>query len=78
MKFDEQELAALTNAGFAVADDNKAAYIEALVVIAAYDDDTRRITLSLPNDRRIVCIMSRDQVASAIADRSAAGRGQFQ
>ncbi|UPT88595.1 hypothetical protein HAP41_0000005785 [Bradyrhizobium barranii subsp. apii] len=35
MKFDEQERTALTDAGFSVADNSKAAYVEAVVVIAA-------------------------------------------
>jgi hypothetical protein len=78
MKFDEQERTALTDAGFAVADDNKAAYVEALVVIAAHDDETRWLTFSLPNDTRIVCVISRDQIASAIMDGYAARRSRLQ
>ena len=78
MKFDEQERTALTAAGFAVADDNQAAYIEALVVITAHDDESHWITFLLPNDRRVVCIISRDQFASAITDRHAARKGHFQ
>jgi hypothetical protein len=66
VKFDEQERAALMRAGFDVADDNKAAYFEALVVIGAHDDETCWLTISLPNDRRIVCAIPRDQVNAAI------------
>ena len=66
MKFDEQERAALANAGFTVADDCKAAYVEAGLVIRAYDDDSYWLTIALPNETRIVCVMPRDKVAAAI------------
>ena len=66
MKFDEQERTALRDAGFAVSNNNKAAYIEAIVVIAAHDDETCWVTFSLPNETRIVCVMPRDQITAAI------------
>jgi hypothetical protein len=66
VKFDQWERAALTHAGFAVADDNKAAYVEALVVVGAHDDETYWLTISLPNETRIVCAMPRDEVIAAI------------
>jgi hypothetical protein len=47
-------------------------------VIAAHDDETRWLTFSLPNDTRIVCVISRDQIASAIMDGYAARRSQLQ
>lgn len=78
MKFDEQERTALTDAGFSVADNSKAAYVEAVVVIAAYDDETYWLTFSLPNDAQIVCVVPRDQIADAITDKCAARRNQLQ
>lgn len=78
MKFDEQERTALTDAGFAVADNNRAAYVEAVVVIAAHDDETYWLTFSLPNDTRIVCVVPREQIADAIADSYAARRSELQ
>ena len=78
MKFDQRERTALTDAGFAVADNNKAAYVEALVVIAAQDDETCWLTLSLPNDTRIVCVISRDQIGAAIMDEWAVRRSPLQ
>lgn len=78
MEFDEQERTALTDAGFAVADNNKAAYVEAVVVIAAHDDETYWLTFSLPNDARIVCVVPRDQIAAAITDTYAARRSKLQ
>ena len=68
MKFNEQERAALTDAGFVVADNNRAALIEAMVVVAPHDDETYWVTLSLPNETRIVCVMPRDEMAAALAD----------
>ncbi|OKO83609.1 hypothetical protein [Bradyrhizobium sp. AS23.2] len=73
MKFDEQERTALTDAGFAVADNNKAAYVEAVVVIAAHDDETYWLTFSLP-----VCVVPREQIAAAITDSYAARRSELQ
>jgi hypothetical protein len=78
VKFDEQERTALTDAGFAVADNNKAAYIEATVVIAAHDDETYWLTFSLPNDTRIVCVVAREQIAAAITDSYADRRSELQ
>jgi hypothetical protein len=78
VKFDEQERTALTDAGFAVADNNKAAYIEATVVIAAHDDETYWLTFSLPNDTRIVCVVPREQIAAAITDSYADRRSELQ
>ncbi len=66
MKFDEQERTALADAGFAVSDNNRAAYVEATLVIAAHDDETYWVTFSLPNEMRIVCIVPRDQITAAI------------
>jgi len=37
-------------------------------VIAAHDDETCWLTLSLPNETRIVCVMPRDQMTAAITD----------
>jgi hypothetical protein len=37
-----------------------------MVVVAAHDDETYWLTLSLPNETRIVCIMPRDQMTAAI------------
>lgn len=68
MKFDEQERTALADAGFAVADNNRAAFVEATVVIAAHDEETYWLTFSLPNEARIVCVVPRDQIAAAITD----------
>jgi hypothetical protein len=68
MKFDEQERALLTDAGFVVSDNNRTAYVEAMVVIAAHDHENYWLTLSLPNETRIVCVMPRDQMTAAIAD----------
>jgi hypothetical protein len=68
MKFDEQERIALTGAGFAVSDNNKTAYVEARLVIAAHDDETYWLTFSLPNETRIVCVIPRDQMTAAITD----------
>jgi hypothetical protein len=68
MKFDEQERTAFTDAGFVVSDNNRAAYVEAMVVVAAHDDETYWLTLSLPNETRIVCVMPRDQMTAAITD----------
>ena len=67
MTFDEQERAALTDAGFVVSDNNKAAFIEATVVIAAHDDETYWVTFSLPDETRIVCLRPRDQMTAAIS-----------
>ncbi|WP_426613716.1 hypothetical protein [Bradyrhizobium sp. McL0616] len=78
MKFDEQESTALTDAGFTVADNRKAAYVETVVVIAAHDDETYWLTFSLPNDARIVCVVPRDQIAAAITETYAARRSQLQ
>jgi hypothetical protein len=66
MKFDEQERTAFIDAGFVVSDNNRAACVEAMVVVAAHDDETYWLTLSLPNETRIVCIMPRDQMTAAI------------
>ncbi|MCP3400318.1 hypothetical protein [Bradyrhizobium sp. CCGB20] len=68
MKFDEHERTALMDAGFTVADNRKAAYVEAVVVIAAHDDETYSLTFSLPNDARIVCVVPRDQITAAITN----------
>jgi len=68
MRFNEQERTALTDAGFVVADNNRAALVEAMVVVAPHDDETYWLTLSLPNETRIVCVMPRDQIAAALAD----------
>ena len=78
MKFDEEERAALTDAGFAVSDNNTAAYVDAMVVVAAHDDETYWLTLSLPNETRIVCVMPRDQMAAAITDKLAVPRRGLQ
>ncbi|AHY55024.1 hypothetical protein JQ582_32385 [Bradyrhizobium japonicum] len=78
MKFDEQERTALTDAGFSVADNSKAAYVDAVVVIAAYDAETYWLTFALPNDAQIVCVVPRDQIADAIKVNHAARRNQFQ
>jgi len=78
MKFDEQERAALTDAGFTVSDNNRAAYVEAMVVVAAHDDETCWLTLSLPNEARIVCVMPRDQMTAAITDGFAVRRSGLQ
>jgi hypothetical protein len=78
MKFDEKERADLTNAGFAVSDNNRAAYVEAMVVIAAHDDETYWLTFSLPNETRIVCLMPRDQMTAAITDDFAVRRSGLQ
>lgn len=78
VKFDEQERTALTDAGFSVADNSKAAYVEAVVVIAAYDAETYWLTFALPNDAQIVCVVPRDQIADAIKVNHAARRNQFQ
>jgi hypothetical protein len=78
VKFDEQERTALEHAGFAVADDDRAAYVEALVVIAAHDEKEYWLTFSLPNDTRIVCVLSRDQIAAAIMDDCSARSSQLQ
>lgn len=68
MKFNDRERAALANAGFVVADDCNAAYVEASLVIRAHDDETYWLTIALPNETRIVCDMPRDQMAAAITD----------
>ena len=78
VKFDEQERTALTDAGFSVADNSKAAYVEAVVVIAPYDAETYWLTFALPNDAKIVCVVPRDQIADAITDNHAARRNQLQ
>ena len=78
MKFDEQERTALTDAGFSVADNSKAAYVEAVVVIAAYDAETYWLTFALPNDAQIVCVVPRDQIDDAITYNRAARRNQLQ
>lgn len=78
MEFDEQERTALTDAGFVVADNNKAAFVEAVVVIAAHDDETYWLTFSLPNEARIVCVVPRDQIAAAITDSCATRRSELQ
>src|SRR5262245_45711337 len=59
VKFDEQERGALKRAGFSVADDYEAAYLEALVVIGAHDDETLWLTITLPNSTRVVCALPR-------------------
>jgi hypothetical protein len=51
VKFDQQERTALTRAGFAIADDHKAAYLDALVMIGAHDDETFLLTVRLPTTR---------------------------
>ena len=78
MKFDEQERTALTDAGFAVSDNNRAAYVEAMVVVAVHDEQTYWLTLSLPNETRIACIMPRDQMTAAITDAFAVRKSGFQ
>jgi hypothetical protein len=78
VKLDEQERIALTDAGFAVDDDSKAAYVEAVVVIAAHDDETYWLTFCLPNDTRIVCVVPRDKIIAAIMGDHAARRSQLQ
>ena len=54
MKFDQHERTALKRAGFAIADDHEAAYLDSLVVIGAHDDETFWLTVTLPNHTRIV------------------------
>ncbi|WFU75585.1 hypothetical protein [Bradyrhizobium sp. CB2312] len=66
MKFDEKERALLTDAGFVVADNNRAAYVKATIVVAAHDDESFWLTLSLPNETRIACSVPRDQMTLAI------------
>jgi hypothetical protein len=78
MKFDEQERTALTGAGFAVSDNNKTAYVEAMVAIAVHDDESYWLTISLPNDTRIVCIIPRDQMTAAITDDSVVRSSRLQ
>ncbi|OAF03670.1 hypothetical protein AYJ54_03980 [Bradyrhizobium centrolobii] len=66
MKFDEQECGTLKRAGFSVADDHEAAYLEALVVIGAHDNETLWLTITLQNDMRVVCALPRDETIVAI------------
>ncbi|WP_156944028.1 hypothetical protein [Bradyrhizobium sp. Ec3.3] len=66
VKFDEQERGALKRAGFSVADDYEAAYLEALVVIGAHDDETLWLTITLPNSTRVVCALPRAETIVAI------------
>ena len=66
MKFDRQERTALKRAGFAIADDHTAAYLDSLVVIDAHDDETFWLTVTLPNDTRIVCVVPRPEIIAAI------------
>ncbi|MCP3473934.1 hypothetical protein NLM33_26830 [Bradyrhizobium sp. CCGUVB1N3] len=66
MKFDEQERSALRRAGFSVADDHGAAYLDALVVIGAHDDETLWLTITLRNSTRVVCALPRDETILAI------------
>ena len=78
MKFDEQERTALMDAGFVVSDNNRAAYVEAMVVVAVHDDDTYWLTLSLPSETRIVCVMPREQMTAAIINGFAVRRSGLQ
>jgi hypothetical protein len=68
VKFDEQECGVLKRAGFSVGDDHEAAYVEALVVIGAHDDETLWLTVTLQNDLRIVCALPRDETIVAIKE----------
>ena len=68
MKFDQQERTALKRAGFAIADDHEAAYVDSLVVIGAHDDETFWLTVTLPNDARIVCVLPRLAIIAAIEE----------
>ncbi|OAF17891.1 MULTISPECIES: hypothetical protein [Bradyrhizobium] len=68
MKFDEQERGVLRRAGFSVADDHEAAYLEGLVVIGAHDDETLWLTITLRNDYRVVCALPRDETIVAITE----------
>ena len=68
MKFDQQERIALKRAGFAIADDHEAAYVDSLVVIGVHDDETFWLTVTLPNDTRIVCVLPRPQIIAAIEE----------
>ena len=70
MKFDEPERDALKRVGFSVADDHEAAYVEALVVLGAHDEETLWLTVSLPNDMRIVCALPRDETIVAIDENN--------
>jgi hypothetical protein len=68
VKFDQQERTALKRAGFAIADDHEAAYVESLVVIGAHDDESFWLTVTLPNDTRIVCVLPRPAIIAAIEE----------
>ena len=68
MKFDQQERTALKSAGCAIADDHEAAYLDSLVVIGAHDDETFWLTVILPNDTRIVCVLPRPEIIAAIEE----------
>jgi hypothetical protein len=61
VKFDQQERTALKRA-----DDHAAAYLDSLVVIDAHDDETFWLTVTLPNDTRIVCVLPRPEIIAAI------------
>ncbi|GLR89184.1 hypothetical protein [Bradyrhizobium iriomotense] len=70
MKFDEQERGALKRAGFSVADDHEAAYLEALVAIGAHDHETLWLTITLRNSTRVVCALPRDETIVAIDENA--------
>jgi len=70
VKFDEQERGALKRIGFSVEDDHEVAYVEALVVIGAHDNETLWLTITLPNDMRIVCALPRDETIVAIDENN--------
>ena len=62
MKFDQHERTALKRAGFAIADDHEAAYLNSLVVIGAHDDETFWLTVHLaePHPDRLRAAATRD------------------
>ena len=66
VKFYEQERGALKRAGFSLADDHETAYLEALVAIGAHDEETLWLTITLPNDTRVVCALPRGETIVAI------------